>query len=150
VTGALASLAVAGALLLGAAGWLAWLALRAPADSPERLIGELRLLQLGCLMLVLVAGAYLGFAAWQQTRPASAVDVALALGFLALAFVVLVRDPRQALGVLAAAFVVHALVDIAHRPGWLPPGAAPGWYAVGCAIVNVGLGAIYYLPLLKR
>lgn len=146
----LGTLGVAAAVLLIAAAWLAVGALRAPANSRERLIGQLRLLQLGSLVLVLVAGAYLGFAAWQDTRPAVAADVAVALGFVAVAFALLTRDPRQALGALAVAFAAHALVDIAHRPGWLPPGTAPRWYAVGCAAFNAAMGALCYLPLVKR
>ncbi len=146
----LGSLAVAAVVLLGATAWMSLNALRAPASSHERLIGELRLLQLGCVILVLVAGAYLGFVAWQQAPAAGAVEVALALGFLAGALVLLTRDPRQALGLLAAAFAMHALVDIAHRPGWLPAGTAPRWYAVGCATFNLVVGALCYLPLVKR
>lgn len=143
-------LAVAALVLLAAAGWLAAGAMAAPAGSRERLIGELRLLQLGSVELALVAGAYLGFAAWQDAGATAAADVTLALAFVATAAVLVTRDPRQALGVLAAAFAAHALVDIAHRPGWLAPGAAPRWYAIGCATFNLVMAALCYLPVLKR
>ena len=46
--------------------------------------------------------------------------------------------------VVAGGFVVHALVDIAHRPGWLSSDLAPRWYTVGCAVYNVGLAGICY------
>jgi len=38
---------------------------------------------------------------------------------------------------------------VAHRPGALP-GIAPRWYLVGCAIYDVYIGALCYLPILKR
>jgi hypothetical protein len=54
------------------------------------------------------------------------------------------------LTILALAFAAHAVVDIAHRPGLLPDGIAPRWYAVGCAILDVYIGALCYLPILRR
>jgi hypothetical protein len=44
----------------------------------------------------------------------------------------------------------HALVDIAHRPGVLPDGIAPGWYTIGAASYDVLLGALCYFPILRR
>jgi hypothetical protein len=61
-----------------------------------------------------------------------------------------VRDPRQALTILALAFAAHAVVDVAHGPGTIIPGVTPDWYALGCAIFNVYLGAVAYLPILRR
>jgi hypothetical protein len=131
-------------------GWLTVRTLRLPVTEHERLIAELRMTQLGALVLVLVSGAYLGLAAWQDTRLGVSLDVALSLGFLAVAFTALTRDPRQSLTLLALAFAAHALVDVVHRPGWLPPGIAPRWYAVGCASFNVFVGVCCYLPILRR
>lgn len=62
----------------------------------------------------------------------------------------LVRDPRQALTMLALTLAAHALVDVAHRPGLLPDGVAPRWYLVGCAVYDVYIGALCYLPILGR
>lgn len=130
--------------------WLTWRTVRLPITEHERLIAELRMTQLGSLILVLVSGAYVGLAAWQESRVGASIDVALALGFLAAAFAAVTRDPRQSLMLLAVAFGVHALVDIVHRPGLLPAGLAPRWYAVGCASFNVFIGALCYLPILRR
>ena len=44
----------------------------------------------------------------------------------------------------------HAVVDILHRPGLLPEDLAPRWYSIGCAVYDVYLGALCYLPMLKR
>lgn len=140
-----------GAVVLGLTfGWLTIRTLRIPVTEHERLIAELRMTQLAALILTLVSGAYLGLAAWQESRLGPSLDVALSLGFLAAAFTALTRDPRRSLTLLALAFAAHALFDILHRPGWLPPGVAPRWYAAGCASFNVFMGACCYLPTLRR
>lgn len=132
---------------------LTWQAVRTalvPVSSPERLVSELRLAQVAALLLVLSAGAYIGFAVANETQPGVGFDVALAIGFLVVAAWTLVRDPRQALTVLALAFAAHAILDVAHQPGWLPAGIAPRWYAIACAVYDVYLGALCYLPILRR
>ncbi|MEX1129512.1 MAG: hypothetical protein WEB50_13175, partial [Vicinamibacterales bacterium] len=102
------------------------------------------------LVLTLVAGAYLGFAAAHETRVGVGLDIALAAGFFVLAAYTLTCDPRQALTLLALGFAAHAILDIAHRPGVLPDGLAPQWYTVGCATFDVVLGALCYFPILRR
>jgi hypothetical protein len=138
-----------GALGLG----LAWQALRTaaiPTASPERLIAELRLSQMAALLLTLSAGAYIGFAVGRENDPGVALDIALAVGFMLVAAVTMLRDPRQALTIVALAFAAHAVVDIGHRPGLLPDALAPRWYAVGCAVYDVFIGAVCYFPVLRR
>lgn len=121
-----------------------------PVSSPERLVAELRLAQIGALVLTLVAGAYLGFAAAHEDRIGVGLDIAFAAGFFVLAAYTLTCDPRQALTLLALGFAAHAILDIAHRPGVLPDGIAPRWYIVGCATFDVVIGALCYFPLLRR
>ena len=121
-----------------------------PVAAPERLIAELRLAQVAALLLATTTGAYIGFASTHEHVLGTGIDIALAVGFFVVAATTLVRDPRQALTVIALAFVTHALVDIAHRPGLLPEGIAPRWYAVGCAVFNVYIGAMAYFPILRR
>ena len=147
---ALRTAAVAfGALLVGVA-WQSMRTAAVPTASPERLVAELRLAQLAALLLALSAGAYVGFAAANESQPGVGFDIALALGFFTVAAATMVRDPRQALTILALAFAAHAIVDIAHRPGWLPDGIAPRWYAVGCAVYDLFIGALCYFPILRR
>ncbi len=76
--------------------------------------------------------------------------MALTIGFLVMAATTLVRDPRHALTILALTFAAHAVFDVAHRPGALPDGIAPGWYLIGCAVYDVYIGALCYLPILRR
>jgi hypothetical protein len=130
-----------------------WQAIRTagtPASSPQRLVDELRLAQMAALLLVLAAGAYIGFAVVRENEPGVGFDIALAVCFLLVAAITMVRDPRQALTILALAFAAHAVVDVAHRPGLLPEALAPRWYAIGCAVFDVYVGALCYLPVLKR
>jgi hypothetical protein len=151
VTEALRTVAVA---FLGLAAGFTWYALRTasiPTTSPDRLVAELRLSQLAALLLAMTAGAYVGLAvAHESNLPGVGFDVALAVGFFVLAATTLVRDPRQALTILALGFAAHALVDVAHRPGWLADGIAPRWYLVGCAVYDLWIGALCYLPILRR
>lgn len=138
-----------GALLIG----VAWQSLRTayvPATSPERLVAELRLAQVTALLLAMSAGADVGFAVAAESRPGVGLDIALALGFFIIAAATMVKDPRQALTILALAFAAHAVVDVAHRPGWLPDGITPRWYAIGCAVYDLSLGALCYFPILRR
>lgn len=120
-----------------------------PASSPHRLVAELRLAQLAALVLVFVAGAYLGFVAAGNARGLG-IDAALAVGFFVTAAITLTRDPREALTILALAFGAHALVDVLHRPGLLSTDAIPQWYVVGCAVLNAYIGACCYVPILRR
>ena len=121
-----------------------------PVASPDRLVAELRLAQLAALMLVMAAGAYLGFAITHENQPGTGLDIALAAGFFVVAATTMVRDPRQALTILALAFAAHAVVDVIHRPGALPDGIAPRWYSLGCAVFDVYIGAVAYFPILRR
>ena len=41
-------------------------------------------------------------------------------------------------------FLVHALINIAHRPGWLSIDVAPHWFTVGCAIYDVYLAGLCF------
>jgi hypothetical protein len=130
-----------------------WQSLRTsaiPASSPQRLVDELRLAQMAALLLVFAAGAYLGFAVAHENDLGVGFDVALAVCFLLVAAFTMVRDPRQALTIVALAFAAHAIVDVAHRPGLLPEGLAPRWYAIGCAVFDVYIAALCYLPVLRR
>ena len=137
----------------GLAAGFTWLAARTaalPSSSPQRLIDELRLAQFAALLLSLTAGAYIGFAVVREHEPGVGLDIALTIGFLIAAGMTMVKEPRQALTIIALAFAAHAVLDVAHRPGLLPDALAPRWYAIGCAVYDVYIGALCYLPVLKR
>ena len=121
-----------------------------PTSAPQRLIEELRLAQMAALLLTLTAGAYIGFAVVREHEPGVGLDIALAVSFLLVAGVTMVKDPRQALTIVALAFAAHAVLDVGHRPGMLPEALAPRWYSIGCAVYDVYIGALCYLPVLRR
>ena len=130
--------------------WLSLRTLQLDTNAPSRLIAELRLAQIGALLLAFVAGSYIGFAGVASTAAGGGLDIALALGFFVVAASAPTRDPREALIILAIAFVAHAIVDILHRPGALSVGIVPQWYLIGCAVYNIAIGALCYLPVLRR
>lgn len=147
---ALRTILVAALAIAAVASWQSLRTAAIPATSPERLVAELRLAQFAALLLTLTAGAYIGFAAAREHQPGVGLDIALAIGFLVVAGVTLLRDPRQALTIVALAFAAHAVLDVLHRPGILPDGLAPRWYAVGCALFDVYIGAVCYFPILRH
>ena len=145
------SVIVAFALIGSGVTWQAIQSARVSVSSPDRLVAELRLAQLAALLLALSAGAYIGLAVAHEALRGVGFDVALAVGFFVVAASTLVRDPRQALTILALAFAAHAILDVAHRPGWpLPDGVAPRWYSISCAVYDVYIGALCYFPMLRR
>ncbi len=150
VTDAVRALLVASAALAVAMIRLSVIAMNADPASPERLIAELRLAQFSALLLVLTAGVYIGFALAHASTTGSGLDVALGVGFLLLASVAVIQTPGRALTWLAAAFAGHAVVDLLHGAGILPAETLPHWYATACAIYDVAIAAVCYLPILRR
>ena len=141
---------VAFAALGAAFGWQSVRTAAIPVNAPERLVSELRLAQFAALMLALTAGAYVGIAVTHEGVRGVGFDVALSVGFFVVAVSTMVREPRQALTILAVAFAAHAVFDVAHRPGLLAGDVAPRWFLIGCAAYDVVIGALCYLPILRR
>jgi hypothetical protein len=144
------SLAAVAALTLATIVAFTLRALAAPATSPDRLVAELRLAQVGALVLALVAGVSLGLAVGHVPRSDLSVEVAIGGMLFLVAAIALFQDPRQALTLVALGFAAHAVTDVMHRPGLLPADVAAQWYFVGSACLDAAVGALCYLPLLKR
>lgn len=140
---------VMGLMFASALGWLVWRLTALPSDSPERVVGELRLSQAAATLLALTSATYAGLAAAAESIPGAGADVGIAGAFAAVALLAHLREPRTALTLLAAAFAAHALIDIAHRPGLLPE-LAPRWLAVGGAAFDLLFAAICFAPLVRR
>jgi hypothetical protein len=134
-------LLTAGVLSAIAVATFAWRVTRIDVEDSDRLIGELRLMQWAGVMLAGVSAVPMGLALAATTAPLAHLDVAVATIFVGLAGLVLQRDPREGLLLACFGFLAHALLDIAHRPGWLAPDLAPRWYTIGCAVHNVFLAA---------
>jgi hypothetical protein len=114
-----------------------------PAE-PARLIGELRFAHWMSSTLAAVGGAWLGLAAAGGAQIASGVDLTIAVALIVLGAWTLQRETRQALTILCIAFLAHAIIDTAHRPGWLAADLAPRWFTLGCAAFNLWLSALCY------
>ena len=138
-----------GAVFAAGLGWFSWRLTQQAPDSPEAVVGQLRLSQGAAMVLAVSAAVYAGLAAAAETTPGAAADVGIAGGFAAVGLLALLREPRAALGLLAAAFAAHALVDIAHRPGMLAP-IAPRWLAAGGAAFDLVMAAVCFAPLLRK
>lgn len=124
-------------------GAFAWRLARIEPAEPERLVGELRFSQWLTIVLATIGGAWLALSATSD-HPAATVDVTISLAVILGAAWLMLRDTSQGLVLLCAVFLAHALVDVGHRPGWLPPTVAPRWFALGCAAFNVYLSAICF------
>ena len=115
---------------------------RTDTATPPRLIGQMRLAQWAALLLAASSGTTLGFVVASGTGPLVSIDAAIVIMIAGAAALALQREPRSALLVVTAGLVAHALVTIAHRPGWLPADALPRWYAVGSAAYDTAIAAI--------
>jgi hypothetical protein len=137
-------LIVAAALSVAALSMLAWRVARYDPAVPDRLIGELRLARWAAILLAGVGGVSVGLAAARPDIPFGNADAALGFVFVGLGGIVLQRDPREGLLLAAGSFVLHALLNIAHRPGWLSVEVAPHWFTVGSAVYDVYVAALCY------
>lgn len=126
-----------------ALGVYVWMLTRQDATGPERLVGQLRIAQWAALALAAMGASSIGLTVANEGAPLGTLEVTLGLAFVVGAGVVLRREPREALFLVAAGFVLHALTDIAHRPGGLAP-IAPHWYAVASAIYDLYFAALCY------
>jgi len=131
-------------LAASALGVFAWRVAAIDPAQPQRLVGQLRLAQWIAIVLAVTGGAWLGLAIAASGDSLATLDITVSVATAVVAAVALVIDPRQALALLAGAFMAHALVDIAHRPGWMSPAVAPRWFTVGCAVFDVYMSALCY------
>ncbi len=145
VTDAARTLLVAGALSAIAAATFVIRIRRYEAGAPERLIGELRTANLAALILAAVSASTVGFTIVNGGAATAALEISLALFFVGAAGAMLFQEPRTALLIGATAFVLHALVALAHRPGALSVDLMPRSYLIGCALYDGCMAALCFL-----
>jgi len=114
-------------------GGFVWRVGRLDPTTPQRLIGELRVAQAAAILIAALGAMWTGLAVAASGQPATHIDAALGIGFVMLAVFIFQREPREALLAAAGAFILLALVALAHRPGLLPVDIAPRWFAIGTA-----------------
>ena len=144
MTGSVGLLLVGAALSAIALSTFAWRVSRADTSDPERLIGQLRLAQWTALLYAATGGTWMGLAVTARADVLANVDMTVGIMAVVIAGAVLLLEPKTALLTLAIAFVAHALVDIAHRPGWLSPAIAPQRFIAGCAAYDVYVAALCF------
>lgn len=138
------ALLVAALLASSGLGLFVWRLTRIDPAEPERLIAELRFTHWMAVILAVVGGAWIGLAAARATPALSGVDLTIAIAATLAAAWTLQRETRNALAILCVAFLAHAIIDTAHRPGWLAADLAPRWFTLGCAAFNVYLSALCF------
>ncbi len=114
-------------------------------DSHERLIGELRAANVATILLAATGASTIGFTIANGAAATAALELALALLFVGAAGAMFFREPREALWLGALAFLAHAVVDLAHRPGALSTDMIPRWFLIGCALYDGCLGGLCFL-----
>ena len=137
-------LLMAGVLSVSGLAVFVWRLTRLDGRDPLRVVGELHLAQWAGLILAATGAIPIGLAVANETVLAGTIDVTVGLAFVVFAAFVQRREPREALLYAAAGFVLHALIDIAHRPGWPFAEIVPRWFIIGCAVYDVCLAALCY------
>lgn len=137
-------LLTAAALSLSTLTYYVWRLRRLDHAGPAHLVGQLRLAQAVAVILAAIGAIPIGIAICRADVPLAHVDAVIGVAFVLVAGYLQTREPRDALLFGAGALVLHTLVDIAHRPGWLSTDLAPQWFSAGCAICDAYLAALCY------
>jgi drug/metabolite transporter (DMT)-like permease len=144
VTDAARTLLVACALSVIAATTYVTRMRRHDPESHERLIGELRAANIAAILLAATGASTIGFTIANGAAATAALELAIALLFVGVAGAMFFREPRQALWLGAVAFLAHAILDLAHRPGGLSVDLIPRWYLIGCALYDGCVAALCF------
>ena len=137
-------LLAAGVLSASAVTLSAWQIVRTDSRLPDRVVGELRLARWAGILVAAIGGIWIGLSTSRPDLAMAHVDASLGVVFVGLGGIVLQREPRDGLLLASGLFLVHALLNIAHRPGWLPSEVAPHWFTVGCAMYDVYLAGLCF------
>ena len=114
-------------------------------NSHERIVGELRAANAAAVLVAATGASTIGFTMANSAAATAALEMALALLFVGAAGAMFFREPRTALWLGALAFLMHALLDLAHRPGWLSTDVIPRSYLIGCALYDGCLAGLCFL-----
>jgi hypothetical protein len=140
-----ARVVLAAAALSGASvTLLAWRTGRIDPAHPDRLVSELQLARWAAVLLAAAGSVTIGLALAHLDVALGNADAAMGVIFVGAAGIILQRDPRDGLLFAAGAFLIHALVTLAHRPGWLSDDVVPRWFAIGSAIYDVYVAALCF------
>lgn len=145
MTDAARTLLVACALSVIAAATFVARLRRHDTASHERLVGELRAANAAALLLAATGASTIGFSIANGAASTAALEMAFALLVIGAAGAMFFRAPREALWLGAVVFLAHALLDLAHRPGWLSTDLFPRAYLISCAVYDGCLAGLCFL-----
>jgi hypothetical protein len=128
----------------GSVALMAWRTTRIDPSQPDRLISELNVARWAAILLAAVGAWTIGLGSAHATFASAGWDISAGGIVVAVAGLVLLRDPRDGLGLATLAFAGHALFTLAHRPDWLSPDTIPHTYVVGAAIYDVSLAGLCF------
>ena len=135
-------LLTAGILSAVALTTFVWRVIRPGRAPHEYLIDQLRLSQVGAVLLASIGAVGIGVAVAAAGVQGASLEAAAGLTAVLASLIVLRSEPPAALLLLALFFLLHGLFDWAHRPGLLPTQFAPHWWTTGCAIFSVYLAVL--------
>lgn len=138
-------LLTAGILSAVALTTFVWRLIRPGRAPHEYLIDQLRLSQVAALLLAATGAVGIGAAVSAAGAQGASLEAAAGLTAVLASLIVLRSEPPAALLLGALFFLMHALFDWAHRPGYLSAPFVPDWWSMGCAIYNVYLAALCLL-----
>ena len=130
-----------------------WLSLKAASvehSSPNRLIAELRLAQLSSLLLVFVSGIYVGGTLLSSQVITGGFEIAFATGFFMTDCLATTREPSTALKILAASWIAHSILDIAHIKNFMNATTLPPWYPFACALYDIYIALVCLVPVVYK
>ena len=97
------------------------------------------------VLLVLIAGVYIGFAIEDGRRNKLAIEAVVALGFLVLVLLGMWKWPL----LIPAGYFLHGVWDLLHHPVKL--GArVKRWYPPACIAYDWLVGAFIYIYMFQR
>lgn len=114
-------------------------------DGPARRIGELRAATAAALVLGATGATAVGFGVAQPTAATAALEIALGLLFVGTAGWMSLRDPHDALLIASLAFLAHAALDLAHRPGWLSTDLVPHRFLIAAAVYDASIATLCFV-----
>jgi hypothetical protein len=96
--------------------------------------------QWAAVLLAIIAGAYIGFAANDGRHSANIIEFLVSIGFGILAIVGLALSPL----LIAGGYVAHGIWDLLHHHHG-PHADTPAWYIPFCVVYDVIVGAFLFV-----
>jgi len=97
------------------------------------------------ILLVLIAGVYIGFAITDGRHEKLLLEILIALGFCVLVLLGMWRWPW----LIALGYLLHAVWDLLHHPTIRLGARVHKWYPPACLVYDVLVGGFIYFLLFR-